>query len=191
MKILLSGFEPFGNITKNPSFECIKRVQQQKEVEIICLPVVYQKASDILQQKIKIYKPDLVLSVGVSGMRNKITPELLAVNFKYANTKDNEGNLYLGEKICKTAQEAYMTSFDLPLILQALESAHIPSALSLSAGAYVCNDVYYGLLKNQKVGHYKGLFVHVPSENEMEIDQMAQGILKILEEMEHQAPSIL
>ena len=165
MSILLTGFEPFDGASINPSWEavsCVSDTVAGRTVHRLLLPVEYGRAADILRQEIRRLRPEIVISVGVANGRTAITPELVALNYRYARIPDNAGQSYAGTPIDPDGPAARMTRMPVHAMIDALKAADIPAALSLSAGAYVCNDVYFALLScEEELGH-RGLFIHVP-----------------------------
>ncbi|MBR3765146.1 MAG: pyroglutamyl-peptidase I [Clostridia bacterium] len=179
MSILLTGFEPFNGASVNPSWEAVLRVPYSicgHEVHRMRLPVVYQKAAAELLVEISRLRPTLVICCGVASGRRAVTPELAALNFRYAAIPDNAGQLFSGTPILPHGENALMTSLPIQRILDALTAAGVPNALSLSAGAYVCNDLYYHLLLQEEELGYRGLFVHVPDGDVLDADSAARAI---------------
>lgn len=168
MSILLTGFAPFDGASINPSWEAVQRVPQTiagHDVHRLMLPVEFEHAASLLREEIAKVRPQLVICCGLAAGRKAITPELVAINYRFARIADNAGRLCQGEAITITGPAAYMTSLPVHAMIARLQSAELPAALSLSAGAYVCNDVYYALLACQEEYGHRGLFLHVPSED--------------------------
>lgn len=177
--ILLTGFEPFGGADRNPSWEAAQLVPDQisgRAVHRLHLPVEYDRAAALLQQEIARLRPEIVISVGVANGRKAITPELAAINYRFASIPDNAGVSHAGDSIAPDGPAAYMTSLPVHDMIVAVNDAGIPAHLSLSAGAYVCNDVYYALLSCEAVFGHKGLFVHVPGEEAVSVADMARAL---------------
>lgn len=179
MSILLTGFEPFGGASVNPSWEAVCRVPDQiagREVQRLCLPVVFGEAANLLREAIARLRPELVICCGVAGDRKAVTPELVALNYRYARIPDNAGNQYFGAPIDPDGPAARMTRLPIHALIDAVKAEGIPCALSLSAGAYVCNDVYYALLSCEADFVHRGLFIHVPSADVVCVEDMARAI---------------
>ena len=177
--ILLTGFEPFDGASVNPSWEAVCRVPDQiagREVRRLRLPVVFGEAADLLREAIAQLRPELVISCGVAGGRQAVTPELVALNYRHARIPDNAGNSYFGVPIDPDGPAALMTRLPIHALIDAVKAAGIPCALSLSAGAYVCNDVYWGLLSSEADFGHRGLFIHVPGEDVVSVEDMARAI---------------
>lgn len=165
--VLVTGFDPFGGETVNPSFEAVKRLPDEiagAAIHTLELPTVYGTAGEILSRAVETLSPDLVLCVGQAGGRNAVTPELVAINYRDASLPDNAGRVCRGEPVVAGAPAAYFTRLDTGKIIEALTKAGIPARLSLSAGAFVCNDVMYTLLHRleTRFPNAAGGFIHVP-----------------------------
>lgn len=177
--ILLTGFEPFGGDEANPSWEAVCLVPDMlcgHDVHRLRLPVEYGRAASILQEEIARLRPEIVISVGVANGRKAVTPELVAVNYRFASIPDNAGVSHRGDPITPDGPAAYITSLPVHDMIAAINAAGIPAHLSLSAGAYVCNDVYYALLACEAEFGHKGLFVHVPGEDAVSVEDMARAL---------------
>lgn len=180
MSILLTGFEPFDGAASNPSWEAVTRVADcvaGRPVHKLRLPVVFGEAADLLRREISRVQPELVICCGVAGGRTAITPELVAINYRHARIPDNAGQQFFAQPISNEGPAAHMTSLPVHDMISAMQSADIPAHLSLSAGAYVCNDVYYALLDCFE----RGLFIHVPGADAVDADTAARGITICLE----------
>ncbi|MBB6698307.1 pyroglutamyl-peptidase I [Clostridium algidicarnis] len=167
MKILVTGFDPFGGENINPALEAVKKISDNIDgVEIIKIevPTVFKKSIDTLDKAIEAHKPDVVLCVGQAGGRFDITPEKVAINLDDARIKDNEGNNPIDEPIFKDGETAYFSSLPVKAIVKNIKENNIPSSVSYSAGTFVCNHIMYGLLYliDKKYKNVKGGFIHVP-----------------------------
>ena len=167
MKVLFTGFEPFGNETRNPSWEAVQLLPGKLEdIEIVKLqlPVVYDSCAQILFAAIENEKPDAVICVGQAGGRSSISVELIALNSKEAKSPDNAGNCFSGERIIEGGPVAYETTLPARAMVKAMESVGVPAAVSYCAGTYVCNNVMYHLLHYtaQSEPVMRGGFIHIP-----------------------------
>ncbi len=179
MSILLTGFDPFGGADVNPSWEAVCRVPNEIAGQPVFkrqLPTVFGEAAALLEQEIARLHPDFVLCCGVASGRKAVTPELVAINYRMGRIADNAGQVYAGEPIVPQGDAAYMTGAPIHQTVEALREAGIPAAISLSAGAYVCNDVYYALLRYQAQSGYRGLFVHVPDADVVSFEEAARAL---------------
>lgn len=179
MAILVTGFEPFGGSDRNASWEAVSRLPDTLAGHMVTklrLPVCYGQAGDLLVEMMRRIRPTVTLCCGVAGGRNAITPELLAVNYRRATIADNAGVRYDGEKIDPNRPDAHMTRLNAVNMVDALKAAGLPAELSLSAGAYVCNDLYFALLDRGVLLGGEGIFVHVPAEDVLKAEDAARGL---------------
>lgn len=165
--ILLTGFEPFGGEAINPSEEIARalhgRTVAGHPVVGALLPCVYGAALKELKLLLKLHEPMLVVCVGQAGGRAEITPERVAINIDDARIPDNAGQQPIDKPIVKTGPAAYWSTLPIKAIVQELRKHHLPAAVSQTAGTFVCNHVFYGLmhaLRDQTA--VRGGFVHVP-----------------------------
>ena len=182
MRVLLSGFEGFAEVTDNPSWEAAQAVcAKRKDAACVRLPVCYGTAGERLREAIARERPELVIALGVAMTRQKVTPEKLAINYRYAAIPDNAGFTAQGEAVCAGGPEAIFCSLPLEDWVRVLSGEGKPVALSVSAGSYVCNDLYYTLLRAQMEYGFKGLFVHVPDPGKVSAGEAAQIICRMAE----------
>lgn len=165
--VLVTGFAPFGGETTNPSFEAVKGLPDRLCGAALVkkeLPVVFGQAGEALSAAIAETKPDLVICTGQAGGVAAITLERVAVNLRDASIADNAGNQPRDERVIEGAPAAYFTKLPVKKVASSLREQAIPAQLSLSAGAYVCNDVFYTLLHELETNFPNtiGGFVHVP-----------------------------
>ena len=164
-KLLITGFAPFGGEEINPSWEAVRALPErilEYELTKLCLPVVFGEAAKIAIAEAEKIRADVVLCIGQAGGRAEVCPELVGINLKNATIPDNEGNQPKDEPIAKGGDTAYFSTLPVRKIADAISAAGIPSRLSYSAGAYVCNELLYSLL-----AHFEGTktrvgFIHVP-----------------------------
>lgn len=164
MKVLITGFEPFGGEKVNPAWEAVRRLPDEMDgaqlyKREIC--VEYERAPQQLRQAMDEIKPDIVICVGQAGGRAGITPEFAALNVADASSADNAGELRSGERLIDGAPDGYFATLPVREMVSALREAEIPASLSYTAGAYVCNCVMYHALHTAAEGQTAG-FIHVP-----------------------------
>jgi pyroglutamyl-peptidase len=160
-KVLLTGFEPFGNATSNPSGEIVWQISGDNIVTAI-LPVAYAQSAERLLSLIEEHKPDVVICLGQAEGRTAITPERIAINLDDARLADNQGVLRNDVKILEDGPDAYFSTLPVNDIVAAIKAQGIPAAVSLSAGAFLCNHVFY-VAQNKFAGSdVRSGFVHVP-----------------------------
>jgi len=188
--ILLTGFEPFGSATSNPSGEIVKQISGDNIVTAI-LPVAYGQSAEQLLSLIKEHKPDVVICLGQAEGRTQITPEKVAINLDDARLADNEGVLRSDVKILDDGPDAYFSTLPVQEMVDAMKAQGIPAALSLSAGAFLCNHVFYVAQHKFAGTIVRSGFVHVPLMDSqgpefpglptMPLDQMVTAVRAMLE----------
>lgn len=183
MSILLTGFEPFDGASVNPSWEAVLRVPDTicgRSVHRLRLPVEYGRAAALLLEEIRRVQPRIVLCCGVASGREGVTPELVALNYRMARIPDNAGQHYTGQPIRPDGPTAIMTRLPVQDMVEAIRAGDVPAWVSLSAGAYVCNDLYYHLLEAEERLGCRGLFVHVPEEKDVSAPRAAGALTACL-----------
>jgi pyroglutamyl-peptidase len=159
--VLLTGFEPFGTATSNPSGEIVKQISGDNIITAI-LPVAYTQSADRLLALIAEHNPDVVICLGQAEGRTAITPEKVAINLDDARLADNEGVLRSDVKILDKGPDAYFSTLPVKEMVEAIKAQGIPSSVSFSAGAFLCNHVFY-VAQNKFAGtNVRSGFVHVP-----------------------------
>ena len=164
-KLLITGFDPFGGATVNPSWEAVKRLPEvvgSYELTKLEIPTVFGVGAGKVLEAAKALQPDVILCVGQAGGRSGITPEVVGINLREAGSADNAGNRMTNVPVAEDGPAAYFATLPVREMVKALKEAGISAGLSFSAGAFVCNDVLYTLLH-----HYHGSptqvgFIHVP-----------------------------
>lgn len=167
MKVLVTGFEPFGGEIVNPALEAVKRLDDQiagAEIVKAELPTVFKKSIQKLEELIDSEKPDVAICVGQAGGRFDITVERVAINVDDARIPDNEGNQPIDELIFEDGATAYFAKLPIKAMVREITNNKIPASVSNSAGTFVCNHIMYGLLYliDKRYPDMKGGFIHVP-----------------------------
>lgn len=175
MKVLITGFDPFGGADINPAYEAVKLLPDSIDgAEIIKMeiPTVFKKEGEILEKGILEHRPDIVICVGQAGGRSSITVEKTAINLTEARIPDNEGKQPLDSPVCEDGENAYFAKLPVKAMVHEIRSHGIPAKISYTAGTFVCNDVMYRLLYmiDKKYPGMKGGFIHVPYLPEQVID---------------------
>ena len=189
-KVLLTGFEPFGTATSNPSSEIVKQISGDNIVNAI-LPVAYAQSAERLLALIAEHNPDVVICLGQAEGRTQITPEKVAINLDDARLADNAGVERSDVKILDNGPDAYFTTLPINKMVEAIKAAGVPASVSLSAGAFLCNHVFY-VAQNKFAGSkVRSGFVHVPLMDSqapefpgmptMPLDQMVKAVRAMLE----------
>ena len=189
-RLLLTGFEPFGTATSNPSGEIVKQISGDNIVTAI-LPVAYTGSAERLLALIEQHNPDIVICLGQAEGRTQITPEKIAINLDDARLPDNAGVQRSDVKILDNGPDAYFTTLPIKEMVEAIKAAGVPASVSLSAGAFLCNHVFY-VAQNKFAGtKVRSGFVHVPLMDSqapefpglptMPLDQMVKAVRAMLE----------
>ncbi|QQK08804.1 pyroglutamyl-peptidase I [Miniphocaeibacter halophilus] len=194
MKVLITGFDPFGGEEINPAFEAIKLLPNKiVDAEIIKLevPTIFNDSIKVLEDAIRKNMPDIVICVGQAGGRFTISPERVAINLNDAVIPDNKGQQPVDEKIFKDGENAYFTSLPVKAMVKNMKKNHIPASISYSAGTYVCNNLMYGLLyllnTIPEFKKIKGGFIHVPYSTEQilyKVNTPSLSLIQIAEGLE-------
>ncbi len=167
MKVLITGFDPFGDQPINPAYEAVKKLPATiagAEIVKLEIPTVDQKGLAKVIEQIEIEQPDVVINVGQAGGRFNISPEKVAINFNNFRIKDNEGNQPLNQAISQTGETAYFTTLPVNKMVEEMQKAGIPSTVSYTAGTFVCNQVMYGVLEHVATNQLpiRAGFIHIP-----------------------------
>lgn len=167
MKILVTGFDPFGGAAINPAYEAVKllpNVIAGADIIKIEVPTVFGKDEMVVRAAVESHKPDVVLCVGQAGGRSGISIEKVAVNLMEARIPDNEGNQPLDIPVREDGENAYFATVPVKSMVEYIKAAGIPARISYTAGTYVCNDLMYRVLYmiDNEYPHMKGGFIHVP-----------------------------
>jgi pyroglutamyl-peptidase len=167
--ILLTGFTPFDHETMNPSWEVVrrfagKRIDQNHEIVVAQLACEFGLAIDQLTEQLNQHQPELVICVGQAGGRSDISVERVAINIDDARIPDNNGSQPIDQPIVEDGPTAYFSSLPIKAIVQHLRDQGIPANVSQTAGTYVCNHVFYGLMHyaNTHPKLKRAGFVHIP-----------------------------
>lgn len=164
--VLLTGFAPFGGETVNPSWQAVQvlhgRTIAGHRIATRRLPVEFGASLKELRAAIRETKPSLVLCVGQAGGRASMSLERVAINVDDARIPDNAGARPIDTEIVAGGPAAYFTGLPIKAMLAALLDAGIPAEVSQTAGTYVCNHVFYGLMHALRHRKLRGGFVHIP-----------------------------
>lgn len=167
MKILVTGFDPFGSDKINPAIEAVKKLPDTiKGAKIIKLeiPTVFNKSAQVVHQAIVKEQPDYVLNVGQAGGRSALTPERVAININDGRIPDNDGYQPLDEPIQPDGDTAYFTQLPIKAMAKAIRAAGLPAIVSNTAGTYVCNHIFYQVqyMRTKEFPKLKAGFIHIP-----------------------------
>lgn len=195
--VIVLGFEPFGGETINPSAEIARRLHGQSisEHRVVSdvLPVNFTDAPKRLAECLDQHRPELVIALGQAGGRKEISFERVAINLIDARIADNAGLQPIDVEILRGGPGAYFSTLPLKAMHAQLQALGVPSALSLSAGTFVCNQIFYWLAHLLASEHpqARGGFVHVPwlpeqvwrhaGEPCMPLEKMVDGVRAAIE----------
>lgn len=196
MKILVTGFDPFGGEKINPAIESVKKLPDTiKGAEIIKLeiPTVVRKSLEKIKEAIKKYNPDVILSIGQAGGRYDITVERIGINIDDCRIPDNEGNQPIDEVIYEDGEQAYFATVPVKAMVENIKKHNIPASVSNTAGTFICNHVLYGVA--YEVAKYypekRSGFIHIPYLPEqvitkpntpsMPVDTIVEGLIASIE----------
>lgn len=176
MKVLITGFTPFGGEKINPAYEAVKDLEDMINGSQIIkreISTVFHKSIRELDILIEVESPDIVICVGQAGGRFDISLERVAINIDDARIADNEGNQLIDERIYEDGENAYFSSLPIKAMVSRIREGGIPASISNTAGTFVCNHLMYGLLYliNNKYPNIKGGFIHVPYSTEQVISK--------------------
>ena len=167
--VLLTGFEPFGGETTNPSWTTVQAVRDEwaetgTTIHTRELPVAFHLVGDALRAAIRETNPDIVICVGQAGGSAQIDVERVAINVDDARIPDNTGFQPIDEPIVAGGPAAYFSTLPIKASVAAISALGIPAVVSQTAGTYTCNHVFYLLMHELEAHHpeVRGGFVHVP-----------------------------
>lgn len=162
--MLVTGFEPFGKFKNNPSQALIQELKKQKICEGLLLKTEYRSSVPKLLKTLEQLQPDILLMTGLAAGIPKLHLERFAVNLNDCTLKDNAGEKRLERTISGQAPLAVSATLPLKPILKELKKQAIPSAISNSAGTFICNHIFYSMLlhlQQHSLPRYTG-FMHLP-----------------------------
>lgn len=167
MNILLTGFEPFGGEAINPSWEVARALHGQliagATVQARCLPTTFAGAPEVLARALDELRPVMVIALGQASGRSEVSIERVAVNLIDARIADNAGQRPQDVPVRAGAPAAYFSTLPIKAMRDALRAAGLPAGLSLSAGAFVCNQLFFEL-QHQLAGQgVPSGFIHLPA----------------------------
>ena len=197
MKILITGFEPFGGESVNPAYEAVKLLPDMAgDIQIVKMeiPTVFGEAGQGVETGILQHQPEAVICVGQAGRRADIGVERVAINLVEASIPDNAGNQPMDVKVQEDGDTAYFATIPVKAMVKNIKDHGIPASISYTAGTYVCNSVMYDLLYliDRKYPSIRGGFIHVPYATEqgvgkpvgtatMELSTISKALLYALE----------
>ncbi len=164
---LVTGFEPYGGRSMNPSAEVVKRLDgvEVGSTRVVgrVLPVSIGGLRSRARELMREIRPAVVVSLGLCPGEPTIRLERVAINLAHFEIPDNEGAVLHDDVVETGAPAAFMSTLPLREIERALLRAGIPARLSTSAGTFLCNATMYAFLlaAEEADGAACGL-IHVP-----------------------------
>jgi pyroglutamyl-peptidase len=187
--VLVTGFEPFGGESENPSWLAAQaldgRVVAGHTIVGAQLPTVFDAANKSLRDLLLRHRPALVVCTGQAGGRGAISLERVAINVNDARIPDNAGAQPVDTPVAAGAPAAYFATLPIKAMLAAMIDAGVLAEVSQTAGTFVCNHVFYGLMHElatrAELAQARGGFVHVPwlpgqGQPSMPLDKIVQGL---------------
>src|SRR5471030_2131566 len=190
--ILLTGFEPFNKETINPSWEAVRALQGWHEGDFVVharqLPCVFGKANKVMHQAVEELQPSIVIAVGQAGGRVDLSDERIAINIDDAPIADNQKRQVVDQPIVTNGPAAFFSTLPIKAIVHELREAGLPASVSQSAGTFVCNHVFYGLMHQAAEWGttMRAGFIHIPylpqqaaahpGSASMKLEDMVEGL---------------
>lgn len=167
MKVLVTGFVPFNKGEFNPAETAVTQMKAPPGVEvdkIASMPVSFAEAANTVVRRFLETRPDAVVMVGLAGGREGISVERVALNLADATIPDNDGRQPEDETVDRSGPTAILSTAPVKQIVAALREEGISARVSLTAGTFVCNHVYYTLLRTVQLHMLptRVVFIHVP-----------------------------
>ncbi|BDT57817.1 pyrrolidone-carboxylate peptidase [Massilia varians] len=164
--VLLTGFEPFNKATVNPAWEAVRALDgwsgEGFRVEARQLPCVFVDANEALAAMVDELHPDIVIAVGQAGGRAEISVERVAINVDDASILDNAGRQPVDRPIVEDGPAAYFSTLPIKAMVAAMRAKGLAAGVSQTAGTFVCNHVFYGLMHHTAGKPTRAGFIHVP-----------------------------
>mgnify|MGYP002582795314 FL=1 len=164
-RLLITGFDPFGGQSVNPAWEAVFRLPARVGdcvVHALQVPTVFGLAAQRVIEEAQALHPDVILCVGQAGGRAAVTPEMVAINLRYAAIPDNAGLQPQDIPCAEDGPAAYFATVPVREMARAIAQAGLPGSVSYTAGTFVCNDLLYTLLHHYHDTAVRVGFIHVP-----------------------------
>lgn len=184
MKILVTGFDPFGGESINPAIESVKRLPDTiagADIVKLEIPTVCHVSLSVIKDAIAKEEPDVILSIGQAGGRSDITIERIGINVDDCRIKDNAGKQIIDEPIYADGPAAYFVNLPIKAMVNGIQAVGIPASISNSAGTFVCNHVTYGvqyMIEHYFPGKQSG-FIHIPYLPSQVLDKVAMPSMEL------------
>ena len=167
MKILVTGFDPFGQDTINPALEAVKQLPNEilgASIIKLEIPTMFHQSANVVNLAIQQHQPDFVVHIGQAGGRFGITPERIAINLDDARIADNSSQQPIDQLIAENGPAAYFSQLPVKAMVANMQEVGIPATVSNSAGTFVCNHIMYQTLHYCQMNYpqIQSGFIHVP-----------------------------
>ncbi|SEC24392.1 pyroglutamyl-peptidase I Cysteine peptidase. MEROPS family C15 [Paramicrobacterium humi] len=184
--VLVTGFEPFGGASVNASWEAVRRLPlriRNADIHRELIPCTFAGSASAVHAALERHRPDVVVCVGEAGSRTRVSIERVAVNLDDARIPDNAGQQPLDAPIDAAGPAAYFSRMPVKACALAVDRSGVPAEVSLTAGSYVCNHVFYRLMRmlEKELPHVVGGFVHVPRGETIGPDAAERALRAIIE----------
>jgi pyroglutamyl-peptidase len=188
LSVLVTGFDPFGGSDVNPSWQAVQalhgRVISGHRVVGAEIPTVFSLSLARLEQLLEEHRPQLVICTGQAGGRKAISLERVAINVIDARIPDNAGAQPIDVPVLAGAPAAHFTRLPIKAMLQSLTQGGVHAEVSQTAGTFVCNQVFYGLMHLLEQPRWQGVrggLIHVPwlpeqGQPSMRVDKIVKGL---------------
>lgn len=163
--LLITGFDPFGGATVNPSWDAVVKLPEKIGNWMLCklqIPTVFGLAAQTVLEKAQKVNPAAILCLGVAAGRSAVTPERIGINVRSARIPDNHGNQPKDQPVIPHGPDGIFSTMPVSAMAAAIEEIGLPGAVSNTAGTFVCNDMLYTLLHHYQGTGVKVGFLHVP-----------------------------
>jgi pyroglutamyl-peptidase len=183
--VLLTGFDPFGGELINPALEAVMKLDRKKVGNITIIskkvPTAFGEAIATLEGFMKEVNPVLIICVGQAGGRPDLTIERVAINVNDARIPDNNGQQPIDTPIIQGGPVGYWSTLPIKAIVKKLRDNGVPASVSQTAGTFVCNHIFYGLmhLLNNAGNKARGGFIHIPFLPEQAVRHRGQPSMSL------------
>jgi pyroglutamyl-peptidase len=164
--VLVTGFEPFNGATINPAWEAVRALANWHgngfAVELRKMPCVFGQANQVLAKAVREVRPDIVIVVGQAGGRAELSVERVAINVDDAAICDNQQQQPIDTPIVADGPAAYFSTLPIKAIVREMRERGLAAGVSQSAGTFVCNHVFYGLMHLVRALPVRAGLIHVP-----------------------------
>ncbi len=170
MRLLLTGFEPFGTHSLNPSMVLAERLGG------VVLPVSARRLTGVLAKAIEETRPEIVLGLGLADQRTQVAVERVAINCLDFTIPDNDGVLLVDEEIVPGGPAAYFATIPVRVVASAWQAEEVPSYLSNSAGTFICNQMLYTACRMAETAGFRAGFIHLPPLEHVDLDRQLRAV---------------